>query len=670
MKNKLHKNNISGHAELGSASHSVCHSVGVLINKTPTFQIPKFPNFQIFSFFFLLSSFFSNAQQYNWQWAMNGGGNLGGIDEEQIHDVKVGADGNYYFIASVYGKQNVQLNGQVLTTYNQSSGSTAKDILLFSTTCDGTVRWSRVIGGGTTDDAYNLVLDNQNNVYIGAYLKNSIITTDGSPVHFSPTDSLAYPVPNPADPYGIVPQDGYKTLFLIKYSGTGQYQGKKALQGDTGLADGLFSRILDLAIDSQNQLHFIVALSRGLHLDSQVTVPQQYGWDQPTNTNTLQYHLVRYNSSLNYVSSMVLPLSDDTLFGFGKTRFAYNETLNRYYLAGERPSESFPVTFGGDAIINKSFLLAISDSNGNEIWRREIYSVPINNNPLATNYFWSLKIDNNSDIYFGGNIYQSVNSQAPIKIYDPTDTTLSDYSFIPSASTSLPTLVKFNSSGSVQWVKQPTAFANNFSTGAFVIPKGIAINGNEVAFGSSEAYFVWDSFTQNNPQSYQPDPTLLRFNKQTGITLGMHDIKGDPSTRQSMTAVATDNDGNYITGGTFQANLFMNNTLGITTLVSTGEADFFVAKLGATPCGTPVSTDKFNKLNVNVYPNPTNDIVNIETQETLHNYEVYNVLGQQIQKGIFNSSNQINLHGAVVGTYFIKVTTTQGSTATVKVIKK
>src|SRR5690606_26891019 len=429
----------------------------------------------LYSFLFLLTSFLSHAQTYNWQWAMKGGGSNGGIDEEQIHDIKVGTDNNYYFIASVYGKQNVQLNGQTLTTYNQSSGSTAKDILLFSTTCDGIVRWSRVIGGGTADDAYNLVLDNQNNVYIGAYLKNSIITADGARVHFSPTDSLAYPVANPADLYGIIPQDGYKTLFLIKYSGTGQYLGKKALQGDTGLADGLFSRILDLAIDSQNQLHFIVALSRGLHLDSQVTVPQQYGWDQPTNTNTLQYHLVRYNHNLNYVSSMVLPLSDHTLFGVGKTRFAYDEAFNRYYLAGERPSEDFPVTFDGDAIVNKSFILAFNGINsttgvdGEEIWRREVYADPVNSNPLAANYFWSLKIDSNSNVYFGGNIYQNINSQAPIKIYDPADTS-TEYSFVPSVSTSLPTLIKFNSDGTVQWVKQPTAFAPNFSSGVFVIP--------------------------------------------------------------------------------------------------------------------------------------------------------------------------------------------------------
>src|SRR5690606_7855740 len=101
-----------------------------------------------------------------------------------------------------------------------------------------------------------------------------------------------------------------------------------------------------------------------------------------------------------------------------------------------------------------------------------------------------------------------------------------------------------------------------------------------------------------------------------------------------------------------------------------GKYDFFVAKLAASTCGTAVSTDKFNNITVNVYPNPTADIVNIDTPETLHNYEVYNVLGQQIQNGMFNGTNQINLHGATAGVYFIKVTTVQGSSATVEVVKQ
>ncbi len=132
-----------------------------------------------------------------------------------------------------------------------------------------------------------------------------------------------------------------------------------------------------------------------------------------------------------------------------------------------------------------------------------------------------------------------------------------------------------------------------------------------------------------------------------------------------------DNDGNYIAGGSFISNLFMNNNLGITPLISTGESDFFVAKLANSLCGSGnVSTNKFNKLTVNVYPNPTTDIVTIETDENLFNYSVYDINGREIQTGIFGNTNQINLQSASNGVYFVKVSTTQGSSATVKVVKQ
>ena len=151
--------------------------------------------------------------------------------------------------------------------------------------------------------------------------------------------------------------------------------------------------------------------------------------------------------------------------------------------------------------------------------------------------------------------------------------------------------------------------------------------------------------------------------------VGMHEIIGSPGNNHMLTSVATDNDGNYVVGGSYYGNLFTNGG-SVNLLGALGHYDFFIAKLGASVCGTAVSTEDFNTIDVNVFPNPTTDIVSIETPETLEHYEVYNVLGQQIQKGMFNNNNQINLHGAAAGTYFVKVTTTQGSTATVKVVKK
>jgi hypothetical protein len=138
-----------------------------------------------------------------------------------------------------------------------------------------------------------------------------------------------------------------------------------------------------------------------------------------------------------------------------------------------------------------------------------------------------------------------------------------------------------------------------------------------------------------------------------------------------MTAVAADNDGNDITGGSFDANLFMNNTLGITPLFSTGEADFFVAKLANSACGSGnMGTEEFNKLSFNVYPNPTTGIVNVQTTDTLLGYTIYDMSGKQIKQSLFAGNNQINLENASNGVYFIIITTVEGNSGTVKVVKR
>src|SRR5690606_33123997 len=167
---------------------------------------------------FLLSSFFSTAQQYQWDWAVSGGGTYGTLafdqNAQQIYDIKVGSDNNYYFIATIKNG-TPQLNGQPVTVYspNNSVAGGRNDILLFSTTNTGTIRWSQAIGGGADNRAYNLVLDSNNNVYIGAFLRSD---ANNNPIHFSASETITA---------------AYQTNYLVKYDSNGVFQAKKALQG-------------------------------------------------------------------------------------------------------------------------------------------------------------------------------------------------------------------------------------------------------------------------------------------------------------------------------------------------------------------------------------------------------------------------------------------------------
>lgn len=520
------------------------------------------------------------------------------------------------------------------------------------------------MGGGSQDDAYNLVLDSQNNVYIGIRMGLGS-TTNQKPVYFSPTDSL------PLTP-AIEPSDYYKTTFLVKFSSTGQYIGKKALQGDVGSyypssPSNFSSAISDLAI-SNDTLHFIVGLHYGLHLDDNVTVPSTYHYDplNPSSGQGMQYHLAKYDTNLNYISSMVLPVADHSGFQHETTRFVYDENQNRYYLGGYR-IPSVPLTYDSNSVVNASFLFAIDGSDGSLTWHRELYS-PLVNNQLDHSHFTSIKIDNNSDVYMSGRAYRKYNDNN-LKIYDPHDSLNTTFPIIMPSSiwTNIPFVVKLNSSGTMQWVKTPTNFANGRQENSAPMPEGLALKSGELAFGSSEANFEWDGLYHPVVPFHRGDPALVRLDKQTGDVIGLHAIPGGTD-YDAMTAVAVDNDGNYVTGGFFIGTLFFN-TPGIAPITSAGESDFFVAKLGAYACGTN-STEKFNNIKVNVYPNPTNDIVNIETDETLLDYVVYDMNGREIQNGMFGSSNQINLQNATNGVYFVKVTTVYNNVATVRVIKK
>ena len=660
MQNKLHKT-------IGNSQPSL---------RITKFEKSKFSNFQIllFTIFYSLFSIPTIAQPYDWEWALSGGGPLGSKNLEsysqQIYDIKVGTDNNYYFLATISGTygnvpNGTLLNGQPVKQYN-GHADPFRDVFLFSTTCDGTVRWSQAIGGKLQDWAYNLVLDSKNNVYIGATVTvgfHAYSNPQHFHTYFSSTDSISTPGSN----------RNFFEPYLIKYDKDGNYQGKKSIQDTIGNPNaGMGPVIYDLFMDSNDTIHFIAGLYSGSYLNGNITVPSQYVYTpHPYYTYKTQFHVIKCDTDLNYVSNMVLPIDESSSFQ-PTTRFAFDEKLNRYYLAGMRSNnltaQVMPLIYENKPFVVRSFILAINGRDGSEAWRRDIYSQWFNGKP-ATNNITSLIVDTNSDVYIGGQIWRSYNEQN-LKIYDPNNPSNTTYIFTPIPYSNLPIVVKFNNSGTVQWVKTPSAFAPNYSSNTQFSTKGLALRGNEVAFGSSDSYFIWDGFSQNNPNFYQPKPNLLRFSKQTGQTIGMHDIKGTPGSPSYMTAVAVDNDGNYVVGGAIKGGLFTNaGNVPILSPVDTNYS-FFVAKLAASVCGTAVNIDKFNKLNINFYPNPTTDIVNIQTEETLYYYEVYNVLGQLIKNSMFNGSNKINLHGVTAGTYFIKVATTQGSAATVKVVKK
>lgn len=620
----------------------------------------------LFSFLFL--SFFtivSNAQDIGWQWAKSGGGtnstssaesNNGSYtkDLEQILDIKTDADNNYYYLANITSG-NSQIDGIPVTTYNTLNGNPNNntDILLFSTTADGTYRWHRVIGGTNVENAWNIQLDNEGGIYVGANTFSAGSETSGRlPTRFSEADILPY-----VDASNTAPQYGYKTSFLLKYNtANGNLVWRKDIQGNV-TSNKRQSYISQLQIDSSNTIHAVVALREGTHLDGQVIIP-------PSDNEEIlyTYYLLKCDISGTLTEPpMLLPVEGGLVPS--ETFFRYDETLNRYYFAGSRRTHDgttvlTDLSYNGLPFTQDGYILAIDAETLEELWRKEMIT---SNSAMILRNIRGIEIEDDSSIYLGGRFFNS------------SGITFNDYVLNNELTGYIPVIIKLDIDGNVLWHKIPDSQTDNFISTITLSGFDVAINDNEVAFATEGSYFVWGDFQIDRPvmglSGHRTDPVLIRFNKQTGAVVGLNDVMGTFGFSDALTAVTVDNEGAYVVGGYMRGSLFTDNPNGVDAIASSNSyIDFFYAKLTV---DTDAGIKDFNNINVNVYPNPTTDIINIETTETLLNFVVYDNLGRKVQNGFFDSSyNQINLQSQATGIYFVKVNTIQGNTATVKVVKK
>lgn len=81
-----------------------------------------------------------------------------------------------------------------------------------------------------------------------------------------------------------------------------------------------------------------------------------------------------------------------------------------------------------------------------------------------------------------------------------------------------------------------------------------------------------------------------------------------------------------------------------------------------------VGTEDFVKGTFRVYPNPVNNILNIQTQST-GNIQVFDVSGRTIYTATINLNDEIDFSGFQNGVYFLKFSS-EGKTSSQKIIKQ
>lgn len=607
-----------------------------------------------FKLLFLLTPLAAFSQTYEWQWVRQGGGNSGssgiGFNEttdEMIRSVAVDNQNNYYYLSSVF-QGTPQLDGQPVTHYG------SRDLLLFSTDCLGNIRWSQTIGGyGDGESAWKLETDNNGGLYIMANVVNQ--ANISAPATYTATHfdtSTALPVVNVAYDSSD-PDPGINTAFLLKYNtSNGTLAWQKPLQGNVSYS----VRFADNGVwcmDSSKNIHAVLGFAAGTHLDGMITVPSTF-------TNTFQYYLVKFNNTNGNMTPapnpVLLPVSGTlaSAVGGGKINMLYDETLDRYYIAGSRSSgygSPFPFSYNSVPFNNEGFMLALNASNGNEIWRKE-FNTP--NSIYQDDKIFGLVKDDESNIYLSGYYYRGI---APAAI-----ATFGTYSFpLPFNSGINPFVLKMNSSGTVQWSKIHDGLTPTAPMGYRFMRGSLALNGNELAFIKGAIGDKWGTYQMTRAQNDLADPLLVRLNKDTGDVLGTHEIQSNFGFQDELSAIAVDNDGNYVLGGLFHSQLFTDPSDGVNTLIAagnSGKSQFFISKLAKSACG-PLSLDETSApAEISIYPNPVRDVLHINSKVALKSFEIYSSSGQLVKTGnLALEKSSVDTSHLNKGVYIIKLKT-------------
>ena len=574
-----------------------------------------------FLYIIVLVPIFSFSQSF--QWIKDGGSaeNLGTNNYEQVYSIATDSEKNIYVLSKV-GMSNLNVDGHPKTNYDYPS-STPADVVLASFTCNGTYRWSKIIGGGNTEVISAVQVDSQDNVYIAGKMATC---NDGSALQ-------PYPGRIENDYAFTNSTTACNIIFLAKFNKFGVFQYIKRPQLPTTVSNAItYTATFNFQIHN-DILYWFVWLPPGVYADGAFT-------NSTTDTHTP--FVLKYNLDGSFIGTTQL----GTVQGIDSAIVKYYRNPNNglYYMTYSRTQTSATFSINGQPVVNSAALVCY-DNNGNLLWKRE------NNNNIPNNMeFYNLDFDSQNNIYIAGSMTgNNMNSFIGYSIV-----ILNTPAFVMKVDATASNLIWGTHHGSV----------GNSGYGALVY------NGSDVAFTGwcAGTNFTWGSQSINVTATNEGQDVLLaRFNSTTGACLSLNNIRSTVGSTDRGTALAVDASGDYIVGGGFAATLYDTNNS--TVVNEGGTTDFFIAKFATQAC-SPLSTATFEEITIKVYPNPVVNEVTVPVEEDA-SYTLYSITGQTVKQGkLTKVNNSIGMHNLSKGYYLLKITNDNGNSQNFKVLKE
>jgi hypothetical protein len=564
----------------------------------------------------LLSTFFCFSQ--SWQW-----GKRGGALEPLYTDTNIYQEQTYSLISdsqkNIYGLSRVGYTGldiDDVSKTNFDTGTSPADYALFSYSCDGSYRWSKIIGGMGDEIVHSLQKDNNDNVYLAGKFSNCHSDSN---------------FPARIDSDFINTYMDCRLLFLTKYDSEGVLQWIRRPQavGVDLNVSYTQTRSAGMQVGVDGTIYWLTLLPAGTYADG-AFVNTQAGSN---------WFILKYDANGNYLG--VIPLNIQTTGGFTLLNFQRNPHNGNFYFYASKIDSSDTAILNGNSINNSTFL-ACYNSQGNYLWHRV---------DTATDFgylnIYNLQFDAQNNIYVGGRIVG-----------------LSLISFlgfsVPEGITPGFVLKTNPDATQLLW--------SSYSNVASEVYGGIVLNGNELGYTSycGEPNFTWGTQTMNVNNFGQGQEVLLaRFNKDSGACIGLTFIPGNNGFNDVGTAITADASGDYILGGAIGGTLTFNSGQ-ITN--SGSQSDFFVAKYATQAC-SPLAINENEKESIKLYPNPSKEMIYLTLEEPF-GYVVYNMLGMRVLEGQkANGDLGIDVNALGSGHYLLQITQDNGNNVSLPFIK-
>jgi hypothetical protein len=522
------------------------------------------------------------------------------------------AERNIYTLSAV-GITSINIDGNAKTGFGDST--TLTDYVISSFSCDGTYRWSKIIGGGGNESIMPLQIDASGNIYVGGKF-TTCNGTNGFPARIENDIILDQT------------ESACSLLFLAKFNSDGILQWFVQPQAEVAstISYGQSSSN-EFFTNADGSTTWLIKIPPGSYANGAFI-------------NTMEgsnYFVFKYDTDGNYTGNTYLNMQLE-YSAARELQFNVNPYNGNYYFTSGRDQADTAVV-GGQAITNGFFMFAF-DSTGQFLWKRE--------NTSTTKFEpFNLEFDADNNIYLGG------------RYIGDNMTSFLGFSVTPILTPGF--LMKINSNGdAIIW--------SSYSNKNVQQRGALKLKGNEIAFtGTCMQTFAWAGQSiYVNAIGQGLRALLARFNTNDGSAIALDFIQSDNGYPNIGTALEVDTAGDYILGGGFGGTqTFTTNSISYVG----GQSDFFVTKYSTATCA-PLEVAEHQTDALQIFPNPGREKVTISVPGNT-TYSIFTITGALILKGeISANSNEVNISALQPGVYLVHLQGEDGAETVRKLVKE